>query len=197
MKKMGLMSLLVILILVGCSKKEAIITFSAIIGEVDSNRLIVLPYDFEGIDQAVLSISDAQINFTPRVGQNVEISILPEIRETYPVQATATDVKLKETYHKITPEQAKRFVDSNEGIVLDVRTLEEYNEGHIENALLLPNDEIENKAEITLYDKDELILVYCRSGRRSEDAARKLMDRGYTNVHDLGGIMDWPYEVVK
>lgn len=73
----------------------------------------------------------------------------------------------------------------------------EYNEGYIEGAVLLPNYEIQNQAEIVLDNKEKVILVYCRSGRRSETAAKELIEMGYTNVYDFGGIMDWPYEIVK
>ena len=77
------------------------------------------------------------------------------------------------------------------------RTDTEYNEGHIENSVLLPDYTIEDKAEEVMPDKDAMILVYCRSGRRSANAAEKLADMGYNNVYDFGGIIDWPYGTVK
>ena len=98
----------------------------------------------------------------------------------------------------ITAEEAKKFMDSEEGcIILDVRTREEYDQGHIPGAILIPNTEIEAKAADLLPDKDQLILVYCRSGRRSKLAAQSLADLGYTNIREFGGILDWPYEVVQ
>ena len=98
----------------------------------------------------------------------------------------------------ITAEEAKKFMDSEEGcIILDVRTREEYDQGHIPGAILIPDTEIEAKAADLLPDKDQLILVYCRSGRRSKLAAQSLADLGYTNIREFGGILDWPYEVVK
>lgn len=100
-------------------------------------------------------------------------------------------------YKKISAEEAKKIMDSEEIIVLDVRTLEEYSSAHIENAVLLPVTEIAAKAEEALPDKDAKILVYCRSGNRSATAARELINMGYTNVYDFGGINSWPYEVVK
>lgn len=101
-------------------------------------------------------------------------------------------------YHKITGQEAKKMMDENEEeIILDVRSLEEYNEGHIEGAVLLPDYEVKEKAEAVLEDKDQVILVYCRSGRRSEGAARELAQMGYTKVYDFGGIMDWKGEVVE
>ena len=99
-------------------------------------------------------------------------------------------------YVNITAEEAKEIMDSEEGyIILDVRTQEEYDEGHIPGAILIPNTEIEARAEEILTDKDQLILVYCRSGRRSKLATEILVELGYTNIKEFGGIIDWPYEV--
>jgi rhodanese-related sulfurtransferase len=100
------------------------------------------------------------------------------------------------TYMNITAEEAKQIMDSEEGyIILDVRAQEEYDEGHIPGAILIPHTEIDAKAEEVLTDKDQLILVYCRSGRRSKIAAEALVELGYTNIKEFGGIIDWPYEV--
>lgn len=101
------------------------------------------------------------------------------------------------TYKKISAQDAKSIIDSEDVIILDVRTPEEYNSGHIENAVLLPVTEITDKAEEVLPDKDAKILVYCRSGNRSATAAKDLINMGYTNVFDFGGINSWPYDVVK
>ena len=96
----------------------------------------------------------------------------------------------------ITAEEAKQIMDAEEGyIILDVRTQEEYDQGHIPGAMLIPNTEIETRAEDELLDKDQLILVYCRSGNRSKKAAEILVELGYTNIKEFGGIIDWPYEV--
>ena len=99
-------------------------------------------------------------------------------------------------YVNITAEEAKQIMDSEEGyIILDVRTREEYDEGHIPSATQISHEEIAEKAEGVLTDKDQLILVYCRSGRRSKIAAEALIELGYTNIKEFGGIIDWPYEV--
>ena len=99
-------------------------------------------------------------------------------------------------YVNITAEEAKQIMDSSEGyIILDVRTQEEYDEGHIPGAILIPDTQIEARAETELTEKDQLILVYCRSGRRSKLAAEILVELGYTNIREFGGIIDWPYEV--
>ena len=103
----------------------------------------------------------------------------------------------KAEYKKITSDEAKKMIETQKVIVVDVRTLEEYTEGHIPNAISVPLETIENKAEAKLKNKDDLILVYCRSGRRSREAALKLIEKGYTNVIDFGGIKDWNGEVVK
>ena len=103
----------------------------------------------------------------------------------------------KAEYKKITSDEAKKMIETQKVIVVDVRTLEEYTEGHIPNAISVPLETIENKAEAKLKNKDALILVYCRSGRRSREAALKLIEKGYTNVIDFGGIKDWNGEVVK
>ena len=98
---------------------------------------------------------------------------------------------------KISAEDAKTMMDGSQDItILDVRTQEEYDLGHIAGAVLIPVDDIADKAEQILTDKSETILVYCRSGRRSALAAQTLSDLGFTAVYDFGGIIDWPYEVV-
>ena len=103
----------------------------------------------------------------------------------------------KAEYKKITSDEAKKMMETEKTIVVDVRSLEEYNEGHIPNAISIPLETIENEAEAKLKNKNDLILVYCRSGRRSREAALKLIEKGYTNVIDFGGIQDWNGEVVK
>ena len=100
------------------------------------------------------------------------------------------------SYMNITAQQAKEIMDTQTGyVILDTRTQEEYDEGHIPGAILIPYDEILEKAETMLTDKNQLILVYCRSGRRSKLAAEDLVKLGYTNIREFGGIIDWPYEI--
>ena len=101
-------------------------------------------------------------------------------------------------YEQITAENAKKIMDSGEEhIILDTREQDEFDQGHIPNANIIPYTEIENKSEEMIPDKDKLILVYCRSGRRSKIAAESLAKLGYTNVKEFGGIIDWPYEIEK
>ena len=105
--------------------------------------------------------------------------------------------KMENSYEQITPAQAKEIMDTQDGyVILDVRTREEFDEAHIDGAILIPDYEIADKAESILKDKDQLILVYCRSGRRSKLAAEALVELGYTNVKEFGGIIDWPYDTV-
>jgi len=104
----------------------------------------------------------------------------------------------KAVYQKITAEQAKAIMDEGKPFVLlDVRTDEEFKEKRIDGAILIPDYEIKNRATAELPDKNALILVYCRSGRRSANAANELIKLGYTNVYDFGGIIDWPYDTVS
>ena len=101
----------------------------------------------------------------------------------------------KNGYISISAEKAKEMMDKEENyIILDVRNQDEYDEKHIPGAMLIPNTEIEDRAEDELPDKNQLILVYCRSGNRSKKASQILADMGYTNIKEFGGINDWPYE---
>lgn len=101
-------------------------------------------------------------------------------------------------YKSVSSQEAKELMDSEDSyIILDVRTEEEYAEGHIKNAVLIPDYEIAERAEKELTDKNQLILVYCRSGRRSKIASDILVSLDYTNVVEFGGIIDWQYDIEK
>jgi rhodanese-related sulfurtransferase len=100
-------------------------------------------------------------------------------------------------YSKITTTEAKEMMDKDSSVtILDVRSEEEFNTGHIEGAILIPDTDILDKAEEILTDKSATILVYCRSGRRSALASADLVELGYSNVYDFGGIIDWKYDIV-
>jgi len=108
---------------------------------------------------------------------------------------TSQDIIL---YEQITAIDAKKIMDEQKDyVILDVRTQSEYDASHIENAMLLPLDDIDEEATDILPDKDQLLLVYCRSGVRSKEAALQLAELGYTNIKEFGGIIDWPYDVVR
>lgn len=98
---------------------------------------------------------------------------------------------------KMTAKEAKEEMGKGDVIILDVRTKEEYDSGHIENSILIPVNDIEKEVENIFKDKEQKILVYCRSGNRSSQASKLLVKMGYTNVYDFGGIKYWPYEIVK
>ena len=102
----------------------------------------------------------------------------------------------KAAYQQISMEEAMELMKTEENyIILDVRSQEEYDEKHIPGAVLVPNETIGTKDIPELPDKDQMILVYCRSGNRSKQAAEKLVALGYTNIIEFGGINDWPGEV--
>lgn len=103
-----------------------------------------------------------------------------------------------EKYHKINAQEAKARMEKNQSaVILDVRTKEEYNQKHIPRAVLLPLQQLSEKAPKAIPDKNAEILVYCRSGSRSRQAAEKLAQMGYTTVYDFGGIQSWPYETAS
>lgn len=120
-------------------------------------------------------------------------------KEPENIQTTLTTTQQNYSgYEQISQEEAKRIMDSGtDYILIDARTIEEFNEGHIEGAILIPEYEIAERATKELPEKDKLILVYCRSGRRSKIASQILSDAGYSNVKEFGGIIDWQYEIVK
>lgn len=102
------------------------------------------------------------------------------------------------SFRQITQEEAKAMMLRDDGhIILDVRRADEYEAGHIPGAICLPNEEIGAEPPGLLPDKEQIILVYCRSGRRSKEAAQKLFDMGYTAVFEFGGIKDWTGDTVS
>ena len=102
------------------------------------------------------------------------------------------------TYTHISQETAKEMMGKDDGhVIVDVRRQLEYDTGHIPGAVLIPNESIGTEMPKELPDHDQIILVYCRSGSRSRNAAQKLADMGYTNIYEFGGILDWTGEIVK
>lgn len=130
--------------------------------------------------------------------QNVVSVILAVFTAMLVLTSCTENTGTNNEYMQITQKEAKNIMDTQAGyMILDVRTEEEFAEGHISGAILIPDYEIGERAESELTDKDQLILVYCRSGRRSQNAAKELISLGYNNVKDFGGIIDWQYETVK
>ena len=110
---------------------------------------------------------------------------------------TAIEDNAADSYRQISQETAKEMMNAEDGhIIIDVRRQDEFDSGHIEGAICIPNESIDTEQPPELPDPDQIILVYCRSGRRSKEAAQKLFDMGYTNVYEFGGIIDWIYGTV-
>ena len=102
-----------------------------------------------------------------------------------------------DSYTQIDQETAKLMMELDDGhVIVDVRRQDEYDAGHIPGAILIPNESITDSQPEELPDLNQVILVYCRTGRRSKEASQKLYDIGYTNVYEFGGIVDWTGEVV-
>ena len=117
---------------------------------------------------------------------------------TLPFSLFGCELIKHNTYEQISADEAKALMESeSDYIIIDARTQSEFDEGHIPGAILIPEYEIAERAERELLNKKQLILVYCRSGRRSKIAAAELVKLGYTNVKEFGGIIDWKYEIVK
>lgn len=111
-------------------------------------------------------------------------------------EATSTmNQKVAGRYDTITQEEAKAKMDAGNVTIVDVRTQAEYEQGYIPGAILVPNETIGDALPEALPDQEAVLLVYCRSGRRSKQAAEKLVALGYQTVYDFGGIVDWPYDI--
>lgn len=113
-------------------------------------------------------------------------------QQTAPESAAAKE----SAYHKITAEEAKAMMDQGDVTVVDVRREDEYAAGHIPGSILVPVEGIRDTPPKELPDKDAVLLVHCRTGVRSKQASDKLVEMGYKNVYDFGGIADWTYETV-
>ena len=112
-------------------------------------------------------------------------------------EVQTTTVAETMTYQQVTQEKAKEMMKADDGhIIVDVRRQDEYDSGHIPDAILIPNESIGTEKPKELSDLDQVILIYCRSGRRSKEASQKLADMGYTNIYEFGGIIDWTGEIV-
>ena len=206
-----LLSLICLLGLAGCSNRSMnyIIAnepnITGVVKEANENAILIENETGEYWVSLNVENKDSTTHFN--LGDEVVVYYNGIIAESYPMQInTVYAITLKEpadraennqeaVYVNITAEEAKQIMDSEEGyIILDVRTQEEYDQGHIPGAILIPDTEVEVTAEEVLTDKDQLLLVYCRSGRRSKLASEILVELGYTNIKEFGGIIDWPYE---
>ena len=207
-----LLSLICMLGLAGCNNRSMnyiIANEPNITGVVkEANEQSILIENEKGEYWVSLNVENKDSTTHFNLGDEVVVYYNGIIAESYPMQInTVYAITLKEpadraennqeaVYVNITAEEAKQIMDSEEGyIILDVRTQEEYDQGHIPGAILIPDTEVEVTAEEVLTDKDQLLLVYCRSGRRSKLASEILVELGYTNIKEFGGIIDWPYEI--
>ena len=128
---------------------------------------------------------------TTAAGSEVE-STPVDNEETMPVSTEAP------SYHQISQPEAAEMMEQDDGhVIVDVRRQDEYDAGHIPGAILIPNEEIGTERPEALPDLDQVILIYCRSGNRSRQAAEKLAAMGYTNIYEFGGINTWPGEIVR
>lgn len=110
----------------------------------------------------------------------------------------ARDNQSGTTYRQISSEEAQKEMESSSGyVILDVRTQQEYEEGHIPMAICIPNESIDREPPMLLPNKEQTIYVYCRSGRRSKEAAQKLFNMGYKNIVEFGGINAWHGKVSR
>ena len=118
-------------------------------------------------------------------------------RQVEPISVSTTAIH-SISYRQISQEEAKEMMNREDGhIVVDVRRKDEYDEGHLPDAILIPNETIDKTRPKELPDLDQIILIYCRSGRRSKEASEKLAEMGYTNVYEFGGIITWTGETVR
>ena len=123
----------------------------------------------------------------------IGVILMTNINET-----NMENIEKETTVRYVSMNEIVKIMEEKEDyIILDVRTYAEYNEGHIPNAICVPNETIGNNEIKELPDKDQLILIYCRSGNRSKQATEKLKKLGYTNLIEFGGIIDWKGEIVK
>ena len=115
-----------------------------------------------------------------------------------PQQTAAAEEKAEPSWVQIDQETAKRMMEADDGhVIVDVRRQDEYDAGHIPGAVLIPNESIVDERPSELPDLEQVILIYCRSGNRSKQAAQKLADLGYRNIYEFGGITTWTGKIVK
>ena len=113
------------------------------------------------------------------------------------IQEKKGETPMANSYTQISQDEAKEMMTRDDGhVIVDVRRQDEYDLGHIPGAILIPNEEIGTTPPAALPDMDQIILIYCRSGNRSKQAAQKLADMGYTNLYEFGGIITWTGEIV-
>lgn len=221
MKKLcAVVSVLFCLLLLGsCNSSAQPRMLKGTVLRVNGNSLFISTSELKDseIDKAYVNITPSTVLKTSdgksitgkdfKEGDSLIVGYSGEILTTNPPQIIALSITLQRVsttentraeYRKISPEQAQEILKENQNAILvDVRTQPEYEEQRIPQSILIPNEEISTLAPKLLADKNATILVYCRTGVRSQQAALKLVELGYTNVYDIGGIVNWPYQTVS
>ncbi|MGL5541428.1 MAG: rhodanese-like domain-containing protein [Erysipelotrichaceae bacterium] len=181
-----------LMILSGCAPQVSIT------GVVDSFGVSNYVVSFsKDNDFDLASVSVDRMNPDIARGDLIEIYYDGVVAESYPVQIRASKVKQKidfsqePAYRTISFEDAKLVMELKSVMLLDVRTAQEYQEKHLEGATNIPLDELTERIENEVWDKNEILIVYCRSGNRSQQAATQLVELGYRNVFDFGSIDNW------
>ena len=165
------------------------------LAEGDEIMLEILPEIMESYPVQVTAVKVTLLNKSENKSENDDLD--KESRDEEEDGKTVEDEVIKVAeYRRISAEEAMDMM-TEDSVILDVRTAEEYAEGHIPGAILIPDYELQTRAYDELLDMDQTILVYCRSGNRSMHASMALLDLGYTEVYDFGGIIDWPGEIVR
>ena len=184
------------IIILDVFKGEEYYNFSADVncdGEVSISDLVFLQRVILGIERSAVATPPTTISTTTSFSYTTTTAATTTENN---VQNTTSQTSAA-SYKHITQEKAKEMMQADDGhIIVDVRRQEEYDSGHIPDAILIPNESIDIYQPKELPDLDQIILIYCRSGRRSKEAAQKLVDMGYTNIYEFGGIIDWDGEIV-
>ncbi len=175
-------------------------TLDHVTEDIYNDRIAAFSDDQE-IDYLPLSEYDGKLEGyeAPEAMSEAESESIDESgAESGAAGSTVKSDKSSGIFAPISQEEAKEMMQQEDGhVIVDVRTQEEYDEGHIPGAILIPNETIGNEEPAELPDKDQIILIYCRSGNRSKQAAQKLANMGYTKIYEFGGIKDWTGETEK
>ena len=145
---------------------------------------------------AAITACETEEAATVATGEETAMSAAETPGEEEPA-VKSVPVDQRAEYVKLTPSEAKEMMEREEVIIVDVRTEDEFKQGHIEGAILIPDYDLDKLAAELLPDKDATILIYCRSGSRSKLASHLMIGMGYQAVYDFGGILDWRYGEVR
>lgn len=140
----------------------------------------------ETLEKILISFDQLEQDY--QLNDQIKVVIKDKIKTQDQIKATGIAIKKIINYQKITKDEAVRLINEEKAILLDVRTEAEYQERHLDNSILLPLASIKAKVAEKILDKEQIIIVYCRSGNRSKQAAKILLELGYQRVYDLGSI---------